>query len=523
MFRFSRLLPLGLAAAGMVLAGCNAEPLTQPGTTTTLVAVSGDQQTGAPGAVLQNDFSVRAVNAANAPQSGVTVTWTVTAGGGSLDHATSVTDANGLAAARLTLGAAAGTQNLVTASAPGADAITFTATATGTGGSGNPGPGGSTNLTFRAIDAGSYHTCAITLGEQAYCWGFNQEGQLGDSSLTSQLSPTAVRGGINFRQISGGRYHTCGESFSGVGYCWGSNVDGRLGTGAYETPVISPQANAKAVALYYTGAGLLHSCALTFGGTAVCWGYNGDGEVGYVTDDASSDTLGFVRTAERFRTITVGGMHACGLVQTASAGGFAAGTALCWGFNDRGQLGNGVATPFSMTFDTSSAAVTQLAGGVTVFDSISAGYKHTCALTSAGQAYCWGDNSYGQLGDGTTTNRTQPTPVAGGLTFVAISAGYWHTCGLTTSGAAYCWGRNTPNGQQESTGGQLGDGTTTNSSSPVAVSGAIAFSSISAGETTSCGISTTNAAYCWGDNEYGQLGTGNRTSSNVPVKVAGQP
>jgi alpha-tubulin suppressor-like RCC1 family protein len=163
-----------------------------------------------------------------------------------------------------------------------------------------------------------------------------------------------------------------------------------------------------------------------------------------------------------------------------------------------------------------------VAGGLT-FDSITAGFAHTCALTSAGEAFCWGDNAHGQLGDGTTTMRLTPVPVAGGLTFTSLSAGFYHTCGITTTNAAYCWGRNTPNSIQETTGGQLGDGTTTSRALPTLVSGGFTFQSISAGEVSTCGVTTGGVAYCWGDNEYGQLGTGNTSSFLVPTKVSNQP
>jgi alpha-tubulin suppressor-like RCC1 family protein len=109
------------------------------------------------------------------------------------------------------------------------------------------------------------------------------------------------------------------------------------------------------------------------------------------------------------------------------------------------------------------------------------------------------------------------------LTFVTLSAGFYHTCGITTTGAAYCWGRNTPNSLQESVGGQLGDGTTTDRNTPTLVTGGLSFKSISAGEVTTCGVTTTGVAYCWGDNEYGQLGTNSTTSFQVPTKLSNQP
>ncbi len=146
---------------------------------------------------------------------------------------------------------------------------------------------------------------------------------------------------------------------------------------------------------------------------------------------------------------------------------------------------------------------------------IAAGYDHSCGIAASGPTLCWGLNEYGQLGDGTTTNRSIPTVVGGAHTFAAITAGLRHSCALDTQGAAWCWGDNTY--------GELGDGTTTGSSSPVAVVGGLVFSYLKAGELHTCGVTAAGAAYCWGDNEYSQLGDGTATSSHVPVKVAFQP
>jgi alpha-tubulin suppressor-like RCC1 family protein len=471
------------------------------GVPASLTSVTGDGQVAQIGTALTQDFVVRVDDAAGDPVANVAVTWAVATGGGSITPTSDQTDAAGLSHSRLTLGTIAGV-NTATASVTGIGSVTFTATGTTGGGGGGATPG---NLTFRTIDAGSYHTCAITPTELAYCWGFNGDGELGTGATTLSMAPASVGGGLVFRQVSGGRFHSCGVTLAGDGYCWGSNLEGQLGQEA-ELQSLVPVLNSRAIAFGSISVGRAHTCGLDLVGTAFCWGSNITGQLGYATLTTSIDTAGFVNTAADFTRIALGGLHSCGITTAA--------TTLCWGYNNQGQLGNGTTT--------GGTATVTVSGGL-AFDSLTAGYQHTCGLTAAGAAHCWGDNSYGQLGDGTTTRSLVPVAVGGGIAFKSLSAGFYHTCGIATTGEAYCWGRNTPNSIQESVGGQLGDGTTTNRSSPTLVSGGLVFQSISAGEVSSCGVTTTSLAYCWGDNEYGQLGTGNKTSSQVPAKVTNQP
>jgi alpha-tubulin suppressor-like RCC1 family protein len=180
-----------------------------------------------------------------------------------------------------------------------------------------------------------------------------------------------------------------------------------------------------------------------------------------------------------------------------------AGAAYCWGFNGYGQLGDGTTT------DRSSPVL--VAAGVS-FATVRAGDSHTCGVTTAGAAFCWGYNGSGQLGDGTTTDRSDPVSVAGGMSFSTVSAGGAHTCGSTTAGAAYCWGWNGSGG--------LGDETTTDRLTPVLVAGGVSFAAVSAGGDHTCGVTAAGAAYCWGGNGNGALGDGtadNYRSSPVPV------
>jgi alpha-tubulin suppressor-like RCC1 family protein len=213
-----------------------------------------------------------------------------------------------------------------------------------------------------------------------------------------------------------------------------------------------------------------------------------------------------------FASVAAGGAHTCALT--------AAGAAYCWGRGEWGQLGIPAPTILCRTdagLRQCSKVPVAVTGGLT-FEQLAGGGAHTCGLTSDGSAYCWGDNSAGQLGDNSTTAHDSPVPLATEARFASIDAGATHTCALTSDGTAYCWGNNNV--------GQLGDGTTTSRSVPVAVTGGHAFRVIAAGgfgpagSATyghTCGLTTEGNAYCWGDNERGQLGIGSQDLAEHPV------
>jgi len=178
-----------------------------------------------------------------------------------------------------------------------------------------------------------------------------------------------------------------------------------------------------------------------------------------------------------------------------------AGAAYCWGMNSYGELGTGSTSDF----EAAPVAVT----GDHVFTKVVAAYLSTCGLDDAGQAWCWGYGSSGSLGNGSTPFQ-QPTPVAvsGGHTFTTLVAGLFHVCGLDDAGQAWCWGGNAY--------GALGTGSFAQATVPTQVSGSLVFTGLAAGPWTTCGVVDAGGVACWGQNMYGQLGTGSVTSSFPP-------
>lgn len=349
-------------------------------------------------------------------------------------------------------------------------------------------------IAFANITAGYFHTCGIQTGGAAYCWGDNSTGQLGTPAWPSAGAPVPVSISTLFSGLSAGRNHTCGANTNGAAYCWGFNADGRLGV-APSDPKDSPVAVSGGLTFSAASAGYAHTCGVTSTGAAYCWGDNFFGEIGNNTQTQSAAPAA-VFGGLTFASISTGRLFTCGLTSTAAP--------YCWGDNSFGQLGDGGMTQRLVPVKVST---------VLNFATVIAGGFHTCGLTTAGAAYCWGANNFGQLGNGGRTPSSVPVAVSGGHTFAMLTVGNRHNCGVTTSGVAFCWGDNSE--------GHLGNGSTTAvSDTPVAVSGGLTFTIISAGRFHSCGVVTGGAAYCWGNNFAGMLGDGtNVARSLVPVPV----
>jgi len=351
-----------------------------------------------------------------------------------------------------------------------------------------------------ALAAGEEHTCALTLDGRVKCWGFNEYGQLGDGTAIWHAIPIdVVELTRDITALAAGWAHNCAVTSSGGAKCWGYNDFGQLGDGTMNdssspVDVVGLTSGVKALA-----AGEEHTCALTSEGGVKCWGNNGAGELGDGTTNHSNLPVDVIGLSKGVTAVVTDWYHSC--VLTSSGG------VKCWGRNDFGQLGNGTTDDSSIPVD-----VIGLTEGVTA---LAAGQGITCAVTTVGGAKCWGYNSWGQLGDGTTTHSSLPVEVSGLSSGVsALTAGIWHTCALTTSGGVKCWGYNA--------WGELGDGTLNNSSIPVDVVGLSEdVTALTGGGIHNCAMLSNGGVKCWGFNEWGQLGDGTTTRSSLPVDVSG--
>jgi alpha-tubulin suppressor-like RCC1 family protein len=357
---------------------------------------------------------------------------------------------------------------------------------------------------FTDVAVGSLVTCGTTVADDVFCWG-----SVAMFDSLTNVGPVfpGVRAPVKVARISGlqhlalGLEHLC-ASANGAALCWGGNRLGMLGLGAsdtlfHPTPAVVPGFTFTALV-----AGEYFSCGLEAGGEARCWGYNGTGQLG----DSSSGTIRPAPVAVRggiaFRTLTAGQVHACALD--------AAGVAYCWGNGAAGAAGPaaGSESPVPVTVDT-----------LLRFSAIDTWGEHTCGLTAAGAAWCWGLNGSWQLGALTSADHSaDPVMVGGAVILTEITTGGGHSCGLTAAGAAWCWG---DNGAGQIGNGQLGG----RYSSPQTVVGGYAFGVLRAGGGVTCGITAGGRLYCWGADDWGQVGDGSDYSVHerpVPTEVVGQ-
>jgi alpha-tubulin suppressor-like RCC1 family protein len=380
-----------------------------------------------------------------------------------------------------------------------------------------------------AVAVGAQHSCAVRKSGGAWCWGDNSDGQLGDGTTRSIDVPVPVTDFTNVVELAAGDGFTCGRRDEGTVWCWGDDHLGQLGTGSavvrpapFEVP-LAPAAGGGAVALDVTAGGG-HSCAVLADQSVACWGSNQSGQLGDNTtvDRASPAATSPPQYAEQ---IVAGGAHTCEHKNDPDTGGDLG--IWCWGRGDSGQIG------LASLADT-SVAVLALGPELGQPAAIAAGDAHTCALlaqggtigaAAGGVVWCWGDNSNGQLGDGTSRDRSQPASVSALDDAAAIATGGGHTCARRSDGTVWCWG--------DDSFGQLGDGGTSNQSAPVQArrqnggdpgqpgdpGDPILATAIAAGGQHSCALSTDGSILCWGRGDSGQLGGGDAPAWAPPAPV----
>jgi alpha-tubulin suppressor-like RCC1 family protein len=307
-------------------------------------------------------------------------------------------------------------------------------------------------LHFSAVSAGDGYTCGLTTEQRAYCWGWNDLGMLGNGTRVNRTTPVAVKGGLVFRQIRPGSHHTCAVTTTAKGYCWGSNENGKLGIGASGGYRLVPIAVAGGLNFRRIIPGGGHTCGLTTSGKAYCWGGGNVGQIGDGQIVLGRPSPKAVSGGLTFTQVVAGEAHSCGVTSDKRA--------YCWGDNSEGALGDG-------TTADKRLVPTLVAGGL-FWNGVSTLSHHTCGVASTHRVWCWGYNlGGGQTGvDPRVSPRVRsPQQIPGGISFSAVGGGLSsaHTCAVTGAGAAYCWGGNFA--------GQLGDGTTTTRFTPKPVVG----------------------------------------------------
>jgi alpha-tubulin suppressor-like RCC1 family protein len=342
-----------------------------------------------------------------------------------------------------------------------------------------------------AIAAGLAHTCAITGTGGVKCWGTNSHDELGNGTRSDSRTPVDVSGlGRGVTAIAAGVRHHCALTGAGAVKCWGHSSFGTLGDGTAirrYTPVDVAGLSTGVTAI---AAGGDHTCALTSAGGIKCWGYNRFGALGDGT------------TVDRWTAVDVAGLGsgvttiAAGFGQSCAVTG--AGGVKCWGSVVGDRL-----RPVDVPGLGSGVRAVATAG------------SHSCALMRDGGVKCWGRNNVGQLGDGTLMDRSTPVEVVGlGRNVGAIGTGTGTSCALVmTTRVVRCWGLNDH--------GQLGDGTTVNRTTPVGVSGLSGVGGIALGSFHSCALTRRGGVMCWGSNAAGQLGDGSTVDRRAPAGVFG--
>ncbi|MEZ4250573.1 MAG: hypothetical protein R3B99_20265 [Polyangiales bacterium] len=345
------------------------------------------------------------------------------------------------------------------------------------------------------VGVGDRHACAIREDGTAVCWGLNLYGALGNGTVMNSETPVSVETLRNARVVSGGFEHTCALVGEGTVRCWGGNASQQCDNDR-ENAVRTPHTVVGISDAISLATGALHTCIARASGVVECWGSNEAGQLGRGTTTIGRNGRQRVVGISTAIDVAAGQLHTCAALGD--------GTVMCWGSNSYGQLGDGTRMSRS-----SPTLVPDLVDVVAV----TAGDRHSCALRSDGSVWCWGENAVGQLGNGDTGLQPSPVRVRELSDVVAVASGpatARHTCALRRNGELWCWGDNSS--------GQIGDGTMDLRLVPVRVLSDVA--SVAVGGSSTCATLTNGSLVCWGRNDQGQLGDGTLTPRAMPTAVS---
>jgi alpha-tubulin suppressor-like RCC1 family protein len=341
-----------------------------------------------------------------------------------------------------------------------------------------------------------------SLTSQAYAWGNNKYGALGNNNIAASSSPVSVVSSeTNWHKLSAGgsgnSIWSLGITATGTLWSWGNNSYSQLGTTGL-IPTSSPALVAGGIHDWcQVSAGNKHAVAVRENGTASAWGLNNFGQLGL--NDTTTRQTPVQISLVTWCQLSAGFLHTLAIRTN--------GTAWAWGSNSNGQVGDNTSI--------NKLSPVSVVGGFTNWCQVSAGQNFSLGVRTNGTAWAWGSSDYGKLGDNTTVSKSSPVSVVGGFTdWCQVSAGSESSLAVRQNGTAWAWGSNS--------NGQLGDNTTVSKSSPVSVVGGFTnWCQVSAGQSHSLGVRQNGLTWAWGSNSNGQLGDSTTTNRSSPVSVIG--
>ena len=366
---------------------------------------------------------------------------------------------------------------------------------------------------WRAVAGGNHNTCAVDNEGDLACWGDASQGQLGIETPEDTLVPTFIDSENTWDSLATGRNHSCAVTDSGDLHCWGSQTYGQVGSGVHAGDKSEPVALDWADSLEALSAGAGFGCAIAVDGALVCWGSNSRGQLGlgderdrHRPQQVGDETWRSVSASQEGRE-----PFACAIRDDD--------TLWCWGANGHNQLGLGSpddedqasADPRRGRRGTNTERDEQRPQqvGEETWAVVATGATHSCAIRDDGTLWCWGAGPDGRLGLGDDVeNSGEPTRVGEDDDWTSVTSGDFYTCAIRDDSSLWCWGQNT--------WGQLGDGTNDQASTPQPVAGERQWKSVEAGQKTTCAIADDATLWCWGEDENGQLGIGEQDYHRDP-------